>query len=54
MPAQPTHALTLVSVPSDPIRDKFMSSGQNVAVKGTTVGYYLFRRCPDNRADASH
>ena len=25
-------------------RDKFMSSGQNVAVKGTTVGYYLFRR----------
>ena len=25
-------------------RDKFMSSGQNVAIKGTTVGYYLFRR----------
>ena len=25
-------------------RDKFMSSGQNIAVKGTTVGYYLFRR----------
>jgi hypothetical protein len=25
-------------------RDKFMSSGQNVAVKGATVGYYLFRR----------
>jgi len=30
-------------------RDKFMSSGQNVAVKGTTVGYYLFRRCEANR-----
>jgi hypothetical protein len=25
-------------------RDKFMSSGQNVAIKGATVGYYLFRR----------
>lgn len=33
-------------------RDKFMSSGQNVAVKGTTVGYYLFRRCPENREPA--
>lgn len=32
-------------------RDKFMSSGQNVAVKGTTVGYYLFRRCPENRVE---
>lgn len=30
-------------------RDKFMSSGQNVAIKGMTMGYYLFRRCPDNR-----
>jgi hypothetical protein len=29
-------------------RDKFMASGQNVAVKGQTVGYYLFRRCPGN------
>jgi hypothetical protein len=29
-------------------RDKFMSSGQNVAIKGTTVGYYLFRRCEAN------
>jgi Protein of unknown function (DUF2510) len=29
-------------------RDKFLSSGQNVAIKGTTVGYYLFRRCPEN------
>jgi hypothetical protein len=30
-------------------RDKFMSSGQNVAIKGTTVGYYLFKRCEPNR-----
>jgi hypothetical protein len=33
-------------------RDKFMSSGQNVAIKGATIGYYLFRRCPDNRRTA--
>jgi hypothetical protein len=32
-------------------RDKFMASGQNVAIKGTTVGYYLFRRCEGNRRD---
>lgn len=25
-------------------RDKFASSGQNVAVKGRVVGYYLFKR----------
>jgi hypothetical protein len=30
-------------------RDKFMSSGQNVAVKGASIGYYLFRRCEENR-----
>ena len=30
-------------------RDKFMSSGQNVAIKGATVGYYLFRRCEANK-----
>lgn len=30
-------------------RDKFMSSGQNVAIKGATVGYYLFKRCESNR-----
>jgi hypothetical protein len=30
-------------------RDKFLSSGQNVATKGTTIGYYLFRRCESNR-----
>lgn len=29
-------------------RDKFMSSGQNIAVKGRTMGYYLFRRCEAN------
>jgi multidrug efflux pump subunit AcrA (membrane-fusion protein) len=27
-------------------RDKFMSSGQQVATKGVTMGYYLFRRNP--------
>ncbi len=30
-------------------RDKFLSSGQNVATDGTTVGYYLFRRADGNR-----
>ena len=30
-------------------RDKFMSSGQNVAIKGAVVGYYLFRRSEANR-----
>jgi hypothetical protein len=29
-------------------RDKFLSSGQNVAVKGATIGYYLFKRCEGN------
>ena len=32
-------------------RDKFMSSGQNVAIAGTVVGYYLFRRCEANRGE---
>ena len=32
-------------------RDKFMSSGQNVATKGRTFGYYLFRRCETNRRE---
>lgn len=27
-------------------RDKFLSSGQNVAVKGTTIGYYVFEWTP--------
>jgi hypothetical protein len=35
-------------------RDKFMSSGQNVATKGTTVGYYLFRRSDANRRPVSN
>src|SRR5215211_5357631 len=34
-------------------RDKFMSSGQNVAVKGSTVGYYVFRLAEQNRVDQS-
>lgn len=34
-------------------RDKFLSSGQNVAVKGATVGYYLFRRAEENRVSTS-
>jgi hypothetical protein len=32
-------------------RDKFLASGQNVATKGTTVGYYLFRRCEQNQRE---
>jgi hypothetical protein len=35
-------------------RDKFMSSGQNVAIRGTTVGYYLFKRCEANRRDTGN
>jgi hypothetical protein len=34
-------------------RDKFGSSGQNIATKGTTVGYYLFRRCEANRRETA-
>ncbi len=34
-------------------RDKFLSYGQNVAIKGTTVGYYLFRRTEQNHARAA-
>lgn len=30
-------------------RDKFMASGQHIAVRGTVVGYYLFRRDPEAR-----
>jgi hypothetical protein len=33
-------------------RDKFMSSGQNDAIKGEVVGYYLVRRCEANRQAA--
>jgi hypothetical protein len=32
-------------------RDKFMASGQNVAIKGMTVGYYLFKRSETNRRE---
>jgi hypothetical protein len=31
-------------------RDKFLASGQNIAVKGTVIGYYLFRRTADREA----
>jgi hypothetical protein len=34
-------------------RDKFLSSGQNVAIKGTTVGYYLFRRGATRSAETA-
>jgi hypothetical protein len=30
-------------------RDKFLASGQNIAVKGTVIGYYVFRRCEGNK-----
>jgi hypothetical protein len=33
-------------------RDKFLASGQNVAVKGVTMGYYLFTRAEANKRDA--
>jgi hypothetical protein len=35
-------------------RDKFLASGQNIAVKGRTDGYYLFRRCTANRRESSN
>jgi hypothetical protein len=34
-------------------RDKFLSSGQNVAIKGTTVGYYVFRRAQARSTDVA-
>ena len=30
-------------------RDKLLSSGQNVSVAGSTIGYYLFRRSEENK-----
>ena len=30
-------------------RDKFLASGQNVAVQGTVIGYYLFNRSEANK-----
>lgn len=35
-------------------RDKFMSSGQNIAVSGTTVGYYLFKRAESNKREVGN
>ncbi len=32
-------------------RDKFMASGQQIAVKGTILGYYLFKRCDTNKRE---
>jgi hypothetical protein len=32
-------------------RDKFMASGQQIAVKGTILGYYLFKRCETNKRE---
>jgi hypothetical protein len=30
-------------------RDKFMASRQQVAVNGSIIGYYLFKRCEENK-----
>jgi hypothetical protein len=32
-------------------RDKFLASGQQVAVKGSVLGYYLFKRCDANKRE---
>jgi hypothetical protein len=32
-------------------RDKFLASGQHIAVQGAVVGYYLFERDPDLRRE---
>ena len=34
-------------------RDKFLSSGQNVAIAGTVLGYYVFKRCDANQVSES-
>jgi hypothetical protein len=34
-------------------RDKFLSSGQNVAVAGTVLGFYVFKRCDANQVSES-
>lgn len=34
-------------------RDKFMSSGQNVAIAGTVLGFYVFKRCDANQVSES-
>ena len=33
-------------------RDKFMASGQHIAVSGTVLGYYLFKRCEANKSES--
>lgn len=33
-------------------RDKFMASGQHIAVSGTVIGYYLFKRCDTNKRES--
>jgi hypothetical protein len=30
-------------------RERFVGKGGNTAISGTTMGYYLFRRCETNR-----
>lgn len=30
-------------------RDKFLASGQHVAIRGKMMGYYVFKRCGQNR-----
>lgn len=35
-------------------RDKFAASGQNIATKGRTVGYYLFKRCEKHRRESAN
>ena len=32
-------------------RDKFLSSGQNVAIGGTVLGFYVFKRCDANQVN---
>jgi hypothetical protein len=34
-------------------RDKFLASGQNVAIAGTVFGYYVFKRCDANQVSES-
>jgi hypothetical protein len=34
-------------------RDKFASSGQNIAVKGTIIGYYLFKKAEENKREVA-
>lgn len=34
-------------------RDFFLASGQITSVEGTVMGYYLFRRCPENQVGDS-